>query len=411
MKTGDAVRDGHGKTWQIGQLLGRGTWGRSYTVRGEHASDEAVIKVPYSAADLGGDEALATACRDILIEQARWQAEGKLPGTVPVLDRFVLPDGRPALLMPKKGQSFERRTGQSLSTEEILNIGLNVLARLQELSVHTQVHGNLKPGNVLITDSGEVLLADVVTPHFRRYQAELRAVIGGDSTFAAPEVREPTRSPLPLSVPADTYSVGMLMVLALGTGTERFPDLPVDGIDKQRLVTLRDRLINRLKKEPSNPRFHTRMAERLSAVLSRALSRETSPSPPFRFKGLDDMRKRLEDVHALIRPGIAQVGRFNLDLKPGTEAFTTEDTATFSVSVACTPGVESHDEISCGIALFDADREERLRNADCSYTVDRHPSGRFRFGFRVTALAPGAYRVRVAFRIRDAQEEPQTVDG
>lgn len=411
MKTGDAVRDGRGKTWQIGQLLGRGTWGRAYIVKGEHPADEAVVKVPYSAADLGGDEALATACSDILLEQVRWTAEGRLPGVVPVLDQFILPDGRPAILMAKRGQSFERRSGQSMSTEEILTIGQRILDRLQELSEHLQVHGNLKPGNVLITDAGEVLLADPVTPVFRRHQAELRAIIGGDPTFAAPEVREPTRSPLPLSVPADTYSVAMLVVLALGTGTERFPDMPVDGFDKARLTTLKDRLINRLKKESSNPRFHSRTSDSLASVLSRALSRETSPSPPFRFKSLDEMRRRLDDARALIRPTVAETGRFNLDLRPGAEAFTTDDAISFSVSVACTPGVDNQEDISCGIAIFDAERDERVRSADCSYTVDRHPSGRFRFGFRIGAVDPGAYRVRVAFRVRDATDELRTVEG
>jgi len=43
--------------------------------------------------------------------------------------------------------------------------------------------------------------------------------------------------------------------------------------------------------------------------------------------------------------------------------------------------------------------------------VDRHPSGRFRFSFRVADLTPGNYLVRVAFTIRDSGHEPSTCEG
>jgi HD-like signal output (HDOD) protein len=48
-------------------------------------------------------------------------------------------------------------------------------------------------------------------------------------------------------------------------------------------------------------------AERFAALLNRALSRETSPSPPYRFRRLDELMGRLDEIVALVRldPGIA----------------------------------------------------------------------------------------------------------
>ncbi len=85
----------------------------------------------------------------------------------------------------------------------------------------------------------------------------------------------------------------------------------------------------------------------------------------------------------MVHPTVTQVGRLILDQKAGRDGFLTDEPAGFSATVACTPGVEHHEEVACGLAIFDADRGERLRLDDCSYSVDRHPSGRFRFGFKI----------------------------
>ena len=83
----------------------------------------------------------------------------------------------------------------------------------------------------------------------------------------------------------------------------------------------------------------------------------------------------------------------------------------FSVAVGCTPGVESHEEIACGLAVFDVDTGARIRDVQAAYTIDRHPSGRFKFRFRVSDLGPGLFRLRVAFTIRESGDEPTTAEG
>ena len=45
MKTGDTVRDDQGRVFQIGQILGRGLWGKTYSVREEHGPEWALRPV------------------------------------------------------------------------------------------------------------------------------------------------------------------------------------------------------------------------------------------------------------------------------------------------------------------------------------------------------------------------------
>ena len=130
-------------------------------------------------------------------------------------------------------------------------------------------------------------------------------------------------------------------------------------MDKSRLVALKDRVLNRLKKEHSNPRFHTRMSDRTAALLNRAVSRETSPSPPYRFRRLDELQNRLTEILALVHPAVTAVGRVIPEAAP-QGGFTTEHDVGFSVAVGY-PGRQV-EEIACGLAVFDVDTGARIRD-------------------------------------------------
>jgi hypothetical protein len=144
--------------------------------------------------------------------------------------------------------------------------------------------------------------------------------------------------------------------------------------------------------------------------VNRAISVQTSPSPPYRFNKLVEFRQRFDEVTALVHPTVTHVGKLILNRPPAKDTFTTDEEVRFSCSVGASQGVETHEEIAAGLAVFDQERNERLRNLSCSYTVDRHPSGRFRFSFRISDLPPAQYLVRVAYTIRDSGHEPETAE-
>ena len=124
IKTGDTVRDGQGSSYQLGQLLGRGLWGKSYVVRRESDETLHVLKTPLVPADFRGEipggEAFFAACREAVLEQARLYEQGQHPFLPRLEDRFPLPDGQPAILLPRFPESLERRMAEGLPVSALL---------------------------------------------------------------------------------------------------------------------------------------------------------------------------------------------------------------------------------------------------------------------------------------------------
>lgn len=413
MKTGDTVRDPGGRTFQVGQLIGRGLWGKTYTCREEPSGAEWILKAPLGPDAFPSDsEDMARICREIALEQARALAQAAGAGLVRAEARFVTDTGLPLLVMPRMATSLAARMEGGAQLQDVLEALAAVAQQLRGLAGSLRVHGNLRPTNILADGRGGWALSDPLTDTLRRHLPALARARSVALSWLPPEAR--TRQEQPLSDPSvDSHAMAWLLLRCAMSPRDGGspPPLPDDGLDKATLVALKDAVRDRLGAEPSNPRFHARFGDRLSTLLNRALSRETSPSPPYRFPRMDEFQTRVAELAALVNPRVSHVGRLLLDRPPGSSAFSTDEELTFSCSVGCSPGVETHEDVGCGLAVFDMDGDKRLRDVPCSYTVDRHPSGRFRFGFRVNAMPPGAYRVRLAFTIRDSGHEPVTAEG
>ena len=417
MKTGDVVRDPNGQAYQVGPVLGRGLWGKSYAVRVGDGGEELVLKAPLVRADFRGevpasDELLAT-CREALLEQGRVLEQAQVPFLPRLYARFTTTAGVPVLVLPRYTSTLDKRLSNGVGLSEVLATLLTTLEQIRQLPVGQGMHGNLKPSNILLNDRGDVFLSDLVTPAWAPVAGRLHA-IANETVPYLPQELLGSLAETSFSSTVDTYAASMILCRAVltarGGDDPDPPTLPLKGMDKAMLLDLKDQVKARMKEEDSNPRFHLRLAERVAALLNRALSYETSPSPPYRFNRIEDLVPRLEEIKALIRPGIVAVGKALLSRPPGVDTFETGEELSFSVSVAASQGVEAHEEISCGIAVFN-DEGERLRELETSYTVDRHPSGRFRFLFRLPPLVPGGYVVRVAFAIRDSGHQPTTAEA
>lgn len=413
MKTGDSFQDAQGVAWQLGQLLGRGLWGKSYAVTRESDDAEFVLKCPFGPDDfrgeVGGADQVFAASREAVLEQARLYADGRHAFLPRLEARVSFPDGSAGFILARMADSLERRLTQGMSTQALLDAAASAIKLARQLPGGH--HGALHPTNVLYNDRGELFLTDLATPAVRR---ALPVLLGASPHLAASYPPELGQQADAVTAGADSWSIAMWLWRGAMVGATA-PTPPRAGLDKAGQVALRDRVQDRLKAEDANPRFHTRVAERYAVLLARALSRDATPSPPFRFPVLDELLARVDEVGELIRPQVTTVGKVMLD-RPATRPwFDTDEVVAFSCTVGCTTGVEGPDEVGVGIAVFDIDRDERLKDLDLQYTVDKHPGsgpggGRYRFGFRVSGIGPGRFKLRLAFAIRDSGQAPATTE-
>lgn len=416
MKTGDIVTAGSagvGRPYTLGEVLGRGLWGMTWTAR-DSVGREYVVKVPLEPGDFPADaavpDALIDACRAAAQETAALYAQGhpwypRLEGT------GFTHTGGTALVLARYPQSLKRRIAGAIAMSEAVILLQRTLSLLQQAG---RRHGDLRPSNVLLTDRGDPILSDplphALVPHLHR----LSELCGYErDEYLPPEGSSPSSDTFALC--AMLYRVAMIGPVGAARDVKREDRvaIPRAGLDKVELATVKDRALTRLKDDKANPRFAPRLAERLAALLNRGLSKETDPSPPYRFADPSALDPRLSEVAELVDPKVDDVGHMLLAASAKNGVFQGGEPATFSVTIACSPGVQGHEDVVCGLQITDLDApgDGRVRVPETRYGVKPHPSGRLRFDFTLPSIPPGRYRLNVAFSIRDGREEPKVAAG
>jgi hypothetical protein len=417
MKTGDAVTDSQGRAWQIGEMLGRGLWGTSWSAH--HGGREWVLKFPLRAADLPSDtplpDGVVKASRDALNEQGELLRKAQFPFLARLEEKVSFTSGsaagQPALVLQKYPSSLKRLLSAGALP---LSEALQTIRAVSRLCESLGVHGNLRPSNILLNDRGEPVLSDVLTPACHAWWRKLEAAALDREPWLPPEA---DGSPRPVW---DTWALCTLLYRAAmlppgnreGRREERSP-LPRNGLDRVELATVRDRILARLQEDQSNPRFGPRLAEAASKLLNRGLSREMEPSPPYRFDTIAAFRPRLEEIVDLVDPRIETVGQVLLAHEAKNGSFQGGDPVRFSVSIGVTAGVQTHEDIACGLQVVDLDAAPpgRVALADMAFTAKAQNPGRWRFDFSIPGLPPGRYRALAGFRIRDAEGEWSNASG
>ncbi len=417
MKSGDVVTagaTGAARNFVLGDVLGRGLWGVSWTAR-DAAGRDFVVKVPLEEHDVPADAPLPAgvlaACAAALVETGELYAKGH--AWLPRLEAIgTTAAGAPALVMPRYPMSLKRRIAASVPLSE----GVVLLQRvLDVLATAGRLHGDLRPSNVLINDRGEPVLADPLPAAIAAHRARLAEIAGSDrDEYGPPEGTSASADTFALC--ALLYRMAMIASPAGPAGAPRREDripIPHNGLDKVEIASLRDRVLTRLKDDAANPRFAARMADRTSALLNRGLSREIEPSPPYRFAELSALAPRLEEVAELVDPQVADVGHLLHAVSVKNGSYQSGDPILFSVTIACSGGVQGQEDIACGVQIVDLDvqGDGRVPVPDAKYTVKPHPSGRLRFDFSLPDMPPGRYKIAVAFGIRDGRSDPKSASG
>lgn len=202
-----------GGRYRLGRRLGKG--GMSEVFRGVDTKLErpVAVKVFRSNAD--------RTSRQRFSDEARLLARLSHPGLVTVHDAGSGgEDGEPYLVM----QLVEGRTltdvlkGGVLTPDQVVELGRRLAWVLGYVHQNGIVHRDVKPSNVLITDDGQVFLADfgisLLVDKVGR-MTETGIVMGSAHYMAPEQVRDED-----FGFPADIYALGLVLLEALTGRTE-----------------------------------------------------------------------------------------------------------------------------------------------------------------------------------------------
>lgn len=146
--------DFSGTRLRLLEPLGRGGMGAVWLARDEELGRDVAVKV--LAQPLADEAAQAR-----LLHEARILARLEHPGIVPVHDAGLLPDGRAWYSMKRvRGTRLDEHVRDDTPLAERLRIFERLCETLELAHARGVLHRDLKPGNVMIGEFGEVLVLD-----------------------------------------------------------------------------------------------------------------------------------------------------------------------------------------------------------------------------------------------------------
>ena len=210
LTTGDLLAE----RYLLGEIIGSGGMAEVYRAEDRILHREVAVKLLRESTDTETDRAR-------FASEARTLAGLTHPGLVTVLDAGITTT-HPFLVMELvRGETLAQQCAAGgLPSKTVADIGVQLAQAVAFAHRHHIIHRDLKPGNVLITATGRVKLADFgiarligdTTRHTQTGQA-----IGTAAYLAPEQVRGEE-----LTSAADVYSLALVLLEAL-TGERAFP--------------------------------------------------------------------------------------------------------------------------------------------------------------------------------------------
>jgi serine/threonine-protein kinase len=191
---------------------------------------------------------------------------GEDSGTYFIVMEFI--DGRPL--------SSILKTAGSLSAERTADVGSHVAAALGYAHVHGVIHRDVKPGNVLITDEGQVKVTDFGIARAINTEESLTqtGAVMGTATYFSPEQAEG----IGVDSRSDIYSLGVVL-FEMVTGRPPFlGDTPVAVASKH------------VRDHPPAPReLNPSIPPTFEAIILKAMAKD----PAHRYRTAEELRADL----------------------------------------------------------------------------------------------------------------------
>ncbi len=233
--------------------------------------------------------------RDRVIREARITARLHHPHAVTLYD-VVEQSGRPCLIMefvPSRSLNAVLKSQGTLQPAVVARIGAELASALAAAHHVGIVHRDVKPSNVLITDTGSAKLTDFGISHaVGDVSLTSTGMVTGTPAYLAPEVARGADS----GFPADVFSLGATLYAALeGTppfGTDLNPMAILHRVASGQLIPprrsglLTPLLLRMLSREPADRPTMTEVARSLTVLQNEPVRRPeappsmTTPLPP-----------------------------------------------------------------------------------------------------------------------------------
>ena len=259
--------------------IGAGGMGVVYRARDERLNRDVALKVLH--AGKLGDQAPRKRFR----KEALALAKLNHPNIGTVYD-FDTQDDVDFLVMEYiRGETLGQRIANgSLPEKEVVALGLQIAAALEEAHEHNIVHQDLKPGNIMVTPKGQAKVLDFGLARLLEAagdgaQTLTQNDVGGTLPYMAPEQLRNER----VDARTDIYAAGVVFY-EMATGQRPF---------KERLSAL---LIQQILAEapPSPSGLNRRISAQLESTVLKALDKQ----PDLRYQSARELRVDLERLGA-----------------------------------------------------------------------------------------------------------------
>jgi serine/threonine-protein kinase len=231
---------------------------------------------------LGREVAIKTLRRDLASDAwvERFAVEGRVaaqlehPNIVPVYDEGIAKDGRPYYVMRRiRGRSLAQILGEGLlpSAVERIDVFRKVCDAIAFAHERGVLHRDLKPGNVMVGEFGEVIVLDWGIARPAGVDAPVADPLSsgsetmGTPLFMPPELLRGQRNAI--DERADVYALGVLLYQLL---TDALPFVGPDALEQAKTGRF----------APSRTLRPDRVDEQVDAIVGRAMA--TDPEQRYR---------------------------------------------------------------------------------------------------------------------------------